>query len=131
MDTVSSDTSWVRPAPVTGSTLMPSSSMRNGYSLVPCAEPRYFTTRNRRVVIWSCTRLSSSTTQSDTYSSRPWRVNCPSPRSPVMTAVRPRSLIQPNRRRSSERRTAASDRPENSVSIVSSTTRLAPIDSTA
>ena len=33
---------------------MPSSSIRNGYSLVPCAEPRYLTTRSRRVEICSC-----------------------------------------------------------------------------
>ena len=50
---------------------MPWSSMRKGYSLVPCAEPRYLTTRSRRVVTWSCTRLSSRMTQSETYSSSP------------------------------------------------------------
>ena len=33
----------------TGSTLMPSASMRNGYSFVPWWEPRYLTTRRRRV----------------------------------------------------------------------------------
>ena len=33
----------------TGSTLMPEASIRNGYSLVPWWEPRYLTTRRRRV----------------------------------------------------------------------------------
>ena len=61
--------------------------MRNGYSLVPCVEPRYFTTRMRRVEICSCTRWSSEITASVMYSSRPWRVNSCSPRSAVTTAV--------------------------------------------
>ena len=69
---------------VTGSTVMPSRLMRNGYSLVPCVEPRYFTTRMRRVEIWSCTRWSSEITASVMYSSRPWRVNICSPRSAVI-----------------------------------------------
>ena len=34
---------------MTGITAMPSSSIRNGYSLVPCVEPRYLTIRRRRV----------------------------------------------------------------------------------
>ena len=34
---------------VIGNTLMPSSSIRNGYSFVPCVVPRYFTMRSRRV----------------------------------------------------------------------------------
>ena len=42
---------WSRPAEVIGRTEMPCSSIRNGYSLVPCAEPRYLTTRSRRVEI--------------------------------------------------------------------------------
>ena len=86
---------------------MPSSSIRNGYSLVPCAVPRYLTTRSRRVETWSVTRWSSRITQSETYSSRPWRVSVPSPRSPVMTAVTPLSLSQRNSRRSSARRIAS------------------------
>ena len=49
--------------------------MRAGYSLVPCAEPRYLTIRSRRVAIWSLTRWSRKITQSLTYSSRPWRVS--------------------------------------------------------
>jgi hypothetical protein len=49
----------------------PRSSIRNGYSLLPCDDPRYFTIRSRRVAIWSATRLSSEITQSDTYSSSP------------------------------------------------------------
>ena len=56
---------------VIGSTMKPSASMRNGYSLVPCAVPRYFTTRSRRVETCSSTRWSSRITQSETYSSRP------------------------------------------------------------
>ena len=110
---------------------MPCSSIRNGYSLVPWAVPRYLTMRRRRVEIWSVTRWSSKITQSETYSSRPWRVSVPSPRSPVMMAVTPLSLSQRNRRRSSERRMWVLVRPANSVSIVSSTTRLAPTASMA
>ena len=47
---------WSRPSDVTGRTEMPSSSMRNGYSLVPCVVPRYLTTRSRRVETCSVTR---------------------------------------------------------------------------
>jgi hypothetical protein len=43
------DTSWARPLDVIGITVMPCSSMMNGYSLVPWAEPRYLTMRRRRV----------------------------------------------------------------------------------
>ena len=124
--TASSDMVCASPAEVMGITLMPRPSIRNGYSFVPWAEPRYFTTRRRRVVTWSCTRLSSRITQSETYSSIPYRVSCPSPRSPVMMAVTPRSFSQPNRRRSSARKIALSVRLENRASIVSSTTRFAP-----
>ena len=114
-----------------GSTDIPDSPMRNGYSLVPCSEPRYFRMRSRRVDVCSVTRWSSTITQSDTYSSMPWRVSVPSPRSPVITAVTPRSLSQPNSRRSSERRIAVFVKAPNSVSIVSITTRLAPTASIA
>ena len=66
------------------------------------------------------------TTQSETYSSRPWRVSEPvPPRSPVITAVTPRSLSQPKRRRSSARRIPAFDKPPNKDSSVSRTTRFA------
>ncbi len=85
---------------------MPRSSIRNGYSLVPWTLPRYLTMRRRRVETWSSTRWSSRMTQSETYSSSPWRVSVPSPRSPVMTAVTPLSLSQRNSRRSSARRIA-------------------------
>ena len=110
---------------------MPLSSMRNGYSLVPWSEPRYFTTRRRRVEVCSVIRWSRKITQSETYSSRPWRVSVPSPFSPVMTTVMPRSLSQRNRRRSSERSTSGLGRPANSDSMVSRTTRLAPTVSIA
>ena len=123
----SSVASCCKPSEVIGNTLMPSSSIRNGYSFVPCVVPRYLTMRSRRVDTWSITRWSSRITQSETYSSKPCRVSWPSPRSPVMTAVTPLSLSQRNRRRSSARKMAAFDRPLNSVSMVSSTTRLAPI----
>ena len=49
----------------------PGSPIRNGYSLVPCSEPRYLRTRRRRVEVCSVTRWSSTITQSDTYSSMP------------------------------------------------------------
>ena len=127
----SDDASCVRPIEVTGRTESPSSSIRNGYSLVPCAEPRYFTIRSRRVEICSVTRWSSTITASETYSSSPWRVKVPSPRSPVIIAVTPRSLSQRNRRRSSARRIDWFASPAKSDSIVSSTTRRAPIESIA
>ena len=70
------------------------------------------------------TRWSSTITQSETYSSRPWRVSASGslPRSPVTTAVTPLALSQPNRRRSSARRISSLGRAENSDSMVSSTT---------
>ena len=55
----------------------------------------------------------------------------PSPRSPVMTAVTPRSLSHKNSRRSSARSIAWFVKPENKASKVSRTTRLAPIESIA
>ncbi len=66
-----SDTLWSSRSEVTGSTEMPRGPMRNGYSFVPCEEPRYFTMRRRRVDTWSMMRWSSRMTQSATYSSRP------------------------------------------------------------
>ena len=70
-------------------------------------------------------------TQSATYSSRPWREIVFSPRSAVMTAVTPFPLSHRNRRRSSDRRIASFESPAKSDSIVSSTTRFAPIESMA
>ncbi len=64
-----------KPSEVTGSTEMPFSSIRNGYSFVPWVEPRYLTTRKRREETCSLTRWSSTMTQSETYSSSPWRVS--------------------------------------------------------
>lgn len=127
----SSDAWCISPSEVIGRTLMPSLSIRNGYSLVPCVVPRYLTTRSRRVESWSLTRWSSRMTQSETYSSSPCRVSVPSPRSAVMTAVTPRSLSQRNSRRNSERRMAWLSSPPNSVSRVSRTTRRTPIESMA
>ena len=49
VDNRSSEATWLRPAEVMGRTENPSSSIRNGYSLVPWAVPRYFTMRIRRV----------------------------------------------------------------------------------
>ena len=81
VDTRSLGASCSSSSEVTGNTVMPSRLMRNGYSLVPCVEPRYFTTRMRRVEICSYTRWSSEMTASVMYSSRPCRVNIWSPRS--------------------------------------------------
>ena len=125
VDTRSVDASWLRPSDVIGITEKPFSSIKNGYSLVPCADPRYLTTRNRLVDTCSMTRWSSRMTQSETYSSRPCRVKAPAPRSAVIIAVTPRSLSQRKSRRSSERRTSSFGSAANSASIVSSTTRLA------
>ena len=73
--------------------------MRNGISLPLWAEPRYLTMRNRRVELWSSTRWSSTITQSETYSSSPWRVRCSASRSPVTMAVTPFSFSHRNSRR--------------------------------
>jgi len=41
---------WLRrPSEVIGRTEMPVSPIRNGYSFVPCSEPRYLRIRSRRV----------------------------------------------------------------------------------
>ncbi len=77
---------------MTGSTVKPRAEIRNGYSLVPWADPRYLTTRSRRVETSSRTRWSSAITQSVTYSSIPCRVRLVSPRSPVTMVVTPRSF---------------------------------------
>ena len=54
-----------------GRTVTPDSPIRNGYSLVPCSEPRYLRIRSRRVEVCSITRWSRTITQSETYSSMP------------------------------------------------------------
>ena len=92
---------------VIGSTTKPRAEIRNGNSLVPCTDPRYLTTRSRRVEISSVTRWSSTITQSVTYSSIPCRVRLLSPRSPVTMAVTPRS--------SSQRASRLSSRPDSRV----------------
>ena len=56
---------------VIGSTETPESPIRNGYSLVPCSEPRYLRIRSLRVEVCSLTRWSRTITQSETYSSMP------------------------------------------------------------
>ena len=98
------DAMWVRDIEVIGRTEMPSLLIRNGYSSVPWMLPRYLTMRSRRVAIWFMTRWSSVMTQSATYSSSPYLVIVRSPRSPVTTAVTPRSL--------SQRKSLAELRPE-------------------
>ena len=113
---------------VTGGTENPRAVIRNGYSLVWCADPRYLTTRSHRVETSFRMRWSSVITQSDTYSSIPCRVDAPlSPRSAVTIAVTARSFSQRNSRTSSARTTACAWNAPNSASIVSSITRLAPI----
>ena len=71
---------------VTGSTEIPSSSIKNGYSLYPCDDPLYFIILRFRVEILSTTGLSRSITQSATYSSNPYLVRDFSPLSPVITS---------------------------------------------
>ena len=69
-----------------GTTTMPRSVIRNGYSLVPCSEPRYLTTRRRRVEIWSSTRWSSGDhAVGDVLLDAEAGQAAPSPRSPVIT----------------------------------------------
>src|SRR5450755_1056935 len=120
------------PVAVSGSTMMPRSVITNGYSFVPCSDPRYFATRSRRVASSSWIRSSSTTTQSETYSSMPCLVSSPDrPRSPVMITVRPRSLSQRSSRLSSARTVDSLPSAVNNTSTVSSTTRFAPIVSTA
>ena len=112
---------------VIGSTVKPRAEIRKGYSLVPCADPRYLTTRRRRVEISALTRWSSTITQSVTYSSIPCLVRLPPlPRSPVRTTVTSRSSSQRISRLSSDRTIVSSPNAPNSTSMVSSTTRLAP-----
>src|SRR4030095_3537037 len=89
---------------VIGSTEMPVSSIRKGCSLVPRVRPRYLMICSLRVEICSLVRWSSRITQSDTYSSNPWRVKVLSPRSPVTIAVTPLSFSQRNKRRNSARK---------------------------
>src|SRR5664279_1829553 len=111
---------------------MPRSVITNGYSFVPCSDPRYFATRSRRVANSSWTRSSSTTTQSETYSSTPYLVSSPDrPGSPVMITVRPRSLSQRSSRLTSARTVDSLPSAVNNTSTVSSTTRFAPIESTA
>ena len=117
---------------VNGNTTRPRSVIRNGYSLVPCTEPRYLAIRNLRVASSSWIRWSSTMTQSETYSSMPYRVKPPArPRSPVITTVRSRSLSQRSSRFNSPLMMDSLPSAVNSTSMVSSTTRLAPTDSTA
>ena len=112
--------------------MRPRSRIRNGYSLVPCEEPRYLAIRRRRVASSLLMRWSRTITQSVTYSSMPKRVSWPSrPRSPVMTVVSPWDLSHRSRRENSARTMASLSRAANSTSMVSSTTRLAPTDWTA
>src|SRR5262245_29732451 len=66
---------WFSPREVMGKTSTPPSSIRKGYSFVPWLDPRYLTTRRRRVATCSSTRWSRAITQSETYSSRPCRVS--------------------------------------------------------
>jgi len=113
---------------VTGSTVNPRAEIRNGYWLVSCADPRYLTTCSRRVATSSCRWWPKAITQSDTYSSIPYRLSASlSPRSPVTIAVTSRSSSQRNSRPSSARTTASDLNAANSASIVSSMTRRAPI----
>src|SRR5215217_4739060 len=86
-DTRSDDTPCCNFKDVIGNTEIPSSSIRNGYSFVPCTEPRYFMILKSLVEIWLLTRWSNKITQSDTYSSSPCLVRKPSPFSPVIIAV--------------------------------------------
>ena len=114
-----------------GMTARPVSVIRKGNSLVACAEPRYFATRSRRVETSSVTRWSSTTTQSDTYSSMPWRVSVSTPRSPVTTTVTSRCFSHRSSRPNSRRTVASSGSAAKSTSIVSSTTRRAETESIA
>ncbi len=56
VDMRSVEASWSSRIDVIGSTETPLAAIRNGYSLVPWAVPRYFTTRRRRVDTWSTMR---------------------------------------------------------------------------
>ena len=112
------------PMDVIGRTEMPFSSIRKGYSLVPWVLPRYLMICSLRVEICSLVRWSSKMTQSETYSSKPWRVKVPSPRSPVTIAVTPLSFSQRNKRRNSARKMDGLGRPAKMDSMVSRTTRL-------
>ena len=122
---------WSSPTEEIGRTDRPPSSIRKGTSSVSWPEPRYFSTRSRRVEIWSLTRWSRVITQSEMYSSSPWRVRPLSPRSAVTIAVTPFSFSQRNNRRSSARRMPGLGSPAKRTSRVSIAIRLAPIESMA
>src|ERR1700745_4055155 len=49
LETRSLEASCASPAEVIGITVIPCWSIMKGYSFVPCAEPRYLTSRRRRV----------------------------------------------------------------------------------
>ncbi len=105
LETRSSEAICRRPSDVTGSTEMP--SVVDQKRILVGAVGRAAILDHAQPPRWKSgrfTRWSSTMTQSETYSSRPWRVSSPSPRSPVMMAVTPLSFSQRNRRRSSARR---------------------------
>src|SRR5450759_5107516 len=127
VETRAAGAAWSRPSEEIGRTEMPCSSMRNGYSFVPWVDPRYLTTRRRRVEISSRIRWSSTITQSETNSSMPCRVSLSGrSRSAVMTVVNSFCLSQPNRRRISARRIPGFGISPKSASMVSRTIRRAP-----
>ena len=106
------ETSCCRPSDVIGSTLMPSSSIRNGYSLVPCDGAAVLDDAQapRRDLVDRRDGRAGSRSRRRTPPARGGSAS-PSPRSPVMTAVTPLSLSQRNRRRSSARRMASLRQP--------------------
>src|SRR5450631_4773661 len=131
VETRSALTCLFRPSEVIGSTSSPWAPIRNGYSFLPWFEPRYFSTSSRLVATSWTTRSSSTTTQSERYSSMPCRVSESRPRSPVITVVSPWSLSSRNSRCSSDRTRAGLLKAANSASTLSMATLLAPNFSTA
>src|ERR1700755_71936 len=64
--TICAETSYCIAILVIGGTDNPASSIWNGYSLVPCADPRYLMTRRRRVATWATT-LGIEKSHTDRY----------------------------------------------------------------
>ena len=97
---------------VTGSTPRPPSSMRNGYSFVPCVRAAVLhdpEAAGRDLLLHAVIELDHGS-PSRTPRARGGSA-CSSPFSPVITAVRLRSRSQRNSRRSSARRIASSSKP--------------------
>ena len=131
VETRSLEAGWSRPREEIGMTEKPCSSIRKGYSLVPWAEPRYLTIRMRRVAICSAHLVAEKD-----HAVGDVLFQAEAGQGPLALLAGDDggdALVfkKPNRRFSSARRITSLEKPEKRVSMVSSTTRLAPMVSMA